>query len=249
MPRDLDAPSHAADDTADATATTKAAKAAKATEQKPLQHGTDWGVPDSDGSRARKKRRKRGRRSPGIPGLGLRRNSSPRRTNRVAGAFAALSSQAPPRPPLLHILTATVAVTIPLIVLGAAADATHLALLIPPMAATAALIVGGPDLPLAQPRNVILGHLIGGLIGLALTVWFGGSILVGGLAAGLAFGAMLLLRCAHSPGAATAMLLVTIPPEHPPRFLLVLLASAVLVVAAGLVANRVRRLRYPAYWW
>ncbi|WP_458451541.1 HPP family protein [Corynebacterium freneyi] len=177
-----------------------------------------------------------------------KRAAGPRR-NRVTGAFAALAGQAPPRSPLPHILAATLAVTIPLLILGAVADATHLALLTPPMAATAALIVGGPDLPLAQPRNVLLGHLIGGLIGLALAVWFGGSILVGGLAAGLAFGAMLLLRCAHSPGAATAMLLVTMPPEHPPRFLLVLLASAVLVVAAGLVANRVRRLRYPAYWW
>ena len=171
------------------------------------------------------------------------------RINRIAGAFAALTGQAPPRPPLPHILAATLAVTIPLLILGAVADATHLALLTPPMAATAALIVGGPDLPLAQPRNVILGHLIGGLIGLALAIWFGGSILVGALAAGLSFGAMLLIRCAHSPGAATAMLLVTMPPEHPPRFLLVLMASAALVVAAGLVANRIRRLRYPAYWW
>lgn len=192
----------------------------------PLTHGTDWGVPDTDGSRTRRARR-----------------------GRVAAAFSAMAGQAPPRPPVLHIISATLALMVPLIILGAAADATDLALLIPPMAATAALIIGGPDLPLAQPRNVILGHLIGGLIGLALATWFGGSILVGGLAAGLAFGTMLLLRCAHSPGAATAMLLVTMPPEQPPRFMLVLMASAVMVIAAGLVANRVRRLRYPAYWW
>ena len=60
---------------------------------------------------------------------------------------------------------------------------------------------------------------------------------------------MLLLRSAHSPGAATAMLLVTIPPAVPWRFMLVLMASAVIVITAGLVANRARRLRYPAYWW
>ncbi|MFD5869057.1 HPP family protein [Corynebacterium sp. NPDC060344] len=193
----------------------------------PPSHGTDWGVPDTDGSHSR----------------------PPRRTNRVAAAFATFASKSPERPPLLHILTATVAVTLPLLILGAAADATHLALLIPPMAATAALIVGGPDLPLAQPRNVMLGHFIGGIIGLALAAWFGGSVLVGGLAAGVAFGVMLLLRCAHSPGAATAMLVVTLPPEFPARFMLVLMASGVMVITAGLVANRVRRLQYPAYWW
>lgn len=176
-------------------------------------------------------------------------DNEPSTPHAVGGAFAALASQAPPRPPLAHILGATVGVTIPLIALGAAADATDLALLIPPMAATAALIVGGPDLPLAQPRNIVLGHLLGALIGLGLAHWFGGSVLVGGLAAGLAFGAMLLLRCAHSPGAATAMLLVTIPPAVPARFLAVLMASAVLVIFAGLAANRLRRLRYPAYWW
>ena len=192
----------------------------------PLTHGTDWGVPDTDGSRTRRARR-----------------------GRVAAAFSAMAGQAPPRPPVLHILSATLALMVPLIILGAAADATDLALLIPPMAATAALIIGGPDLPLAQPRNVILGHLIGGGIGLLLSLWFGGSALAGGVAAGLAFGAMLLLRSAHSPGAATAMLLVTIPPAVPWRFMLVLMASAVIVITAGLVANRARRLRYPAYWW
>lgn len=219
--------------------------AAPDTGTRPLGHGTDWGVPDSDGSR----RRQEGDRGRGRGWRRAWRRRSPRRTNPVAGAFAALASQAPPRPPLLHILTATIAVTIPLLILGAAADATHLALLIPPMAATAALIVGGPDLPLAQPRNVILGHLIGALIGIALAAAWPGLILVGGVAAGLAFGAMLLLRSAHSPGAATAMLLVVLPTEDPWLFLAVLMASAVLSVTAGLVANRVRRLRYPAYWW
>ena len=116
----------------------------------PLTHGTDWGVPDTDGSRARRARR-----------------------GRVAAAFSAMAGQAPPRPPVLHILSATLALMVPLIILGAAADATDLALLIPPMAATAALIIGGPDLPLAQPRNVILGHLIGGGIGLLLSLGFG----------------------------------------------------------------------------
>ncbi len=167
----------------------------------PLTHGTDWGVPDTDGSRTRRARR-----------------------GRVAAAFSAMAGQAPPRPPVLHIISATLALMVP-------------------------LIIGGPDLPLAQPRNVILGHLIGGGIGLLLSLWFGGSALAGGVAAGLAFGAMLLLRSAHSPGAATAMLLVTIPPAVPWRFMLVLMASAVIVITAGLVANRARRLRYPAYWW
>ena len=172
-----------------------------------------------------------------------------RRRNLVGTAFQALASKAPPRPPLSHVLTATLAVTLPLAFIGFAADHTHIALLIPPMAATVALIVGGPDLPLAQPRNVILGHLIGALIGVALAAAWPGLILVGGVAAGLAFGAMLLLRSAHSPGAATAMLLVVLPTEDPWLFLAVLMASAVLSVTAGLVANRVRRLRYPAYWW
>lgn len=173
----------------------------------------------------------------------------PRRGGRVAAAFEAMAGSAPPRPPFLHVVSATVAVVIPLAVIGFAADRTHVALLIPPMAATAALIVGGPDLPLAQPRNVVVGHLAGALVGLACAAAMPGSVLAGGVAAGLAFGAMLMLRSAHSPGAATAMLMVTMPPEGPGPFVAVLMASAVLVIAAGLVANRVRRLRYPAYWW
>ncbi|MET7362138.1 HPP family protein [Streptomyces sp. NPDC005562] len=41
-------------------------------------------------------------------------------------------------------------------------------MLIPPLAASAAIIHGAPRLPLAQPRSVIVGHLLCAAVGYAV---------------------------------------------------------------------------------
>ncbi|MDG4861339.1 HPP family protein, partial [Streptomyces sp. T-3] len=65
---------------------------------------------------------------------------------------------------------------------------------------------------------------------------------------GLALGAMLTLRVAHSPAAATAMIVgLTGPPA--PAFLGLLLLATVLLVAVGLAGARAARQPYPVYWW
>lgn len=167
----------------------------------------------------------------------------------LAGFARPLRSRAPERPPVRHILAATSLLAAGLALIGLLADTSADHLLIPSLGASMALIVGAPELPLSQPRNVVLGHLIGFGVGWALSLAWPGSLTAGGVAAALTFGLMLALRCAHSPATATALSLVWLPTAAPLHDLLMVGAGAVLVVACGWAAVRSRRLEYPVYWW
>jgi CBS-domain-containing membrane protein len=111
-----------------------------------------------------------------------------------------------------------------------------------------ALIASASALPLAQPRNVIAGQLVSALVGFAVLAVGGPGIWTAATAGGLALGAMLLLRVAHSPAAATAVIVgATAPPAA--RFLELLAAATVILVAFGVLGARIEGKKYPVYWW
>jgi CBS-domain-containing membrane protein len=124
----------------------------------------------------------------------------------------------------------------------------HQTVLIPPLAASMALIAAASQTPLAQPRNVIGGQVVSALTGYVVMAVIGHSPWSAAVAGGLAVGTMLLCRVGHSPAAATAVI-VTV--EHPPFFLFMglLVLATVILVAVGVVGNRLGRQHYPTYWW
>src|SRR6185312_11080482 len=76
-----------------------------------------------------------------------------------------LRSAAPERPAHRSTLLATLTILLALATLAGAGALTNLPLLFPPLAASMALIAAGRALPLAQPRNVLGGHVVSALIG------------------------------------------------------------------------------------
>ncbi|MFJ8159713.1 HPP family protein [Streptomyces sp. NPDC096136] len=157
---------------------------------------------------------------------------------------------APPRPSALAAFHSISAVTTVLLALVAIGAAIHEPVLIPPLAASAALVHSAPTLPLAQPRGVIVGHLIGAACGYVVLAAAGSSAWAAALAAGLTLAVLTLARTPHSPAVATAVITVLQTPE-PARFVPLLFGSTVLLVLTGYAGSRVRRTapRYPAYWW
>ncbi|MFF4643434.1 HPP family protein [Streptomyces sp. NPDC001389] len=157
---------------------------------------------------------------------------------------------APPRPSALAALHSISAVTTVLLALVAVGAAIHEPVLIPPLAASAALVHSAPTLPLAQPRGVIVGHLIGAACGYAVLAAAGSSAWAAALAAGLTLAVLTLARTPHSPAVATAVITVLQTPE-PARFVPLLFGSTLLLVLTGYAGSRVRHTapRYPAYWW
>ncbi|WKV75351.1 HPP family protein [Streptomyces sp. PCS3-D2] len=160
-----------------------------------------------------------------------------------------LAGRAPAAAPgsVLHGVSGATAVMLLLVAIGAA---LHEPVLIPPLAASAAIVHSAPGLPLAQPRSVIAGHLLCAAVGYAGLAAFGSSPWVAALAAGLALAVMTVARTPHSPACATAVVIVLGTPD-PRTFVPLLAGAALLVVLAGVALSRARRTgpRYPQYWW
>ncbi|MEU2232739.1 HPP family protein [Streptomyces vietnamensis] len=154
---------------------------------------------------------------------------------------------APPRPRPAIVLASTAAAVTALLLLVAVGAVLHQPLLIPPLAASMALVAGAPDLPLSQPRSVVGGQLLSALTGFAVLALAGPGPWGAAVAGGLALGVMMLARTPHSPAAATAVIVAL---QSPPfwSFLGLLALASLLLVAAGLGAARVTGRTYPAYW-
>ncbi|EEW06159.1 HPP family protein [Vibrio mimicus] len=109
---------------------------------------------------------------------------------------------------------------------------TNVALLMAPFGATAVLVFGVPDSPLAQPKNVIFGHLITAFVGMFFTQFIGVSPLSLALATGIAVSAMLLTKTTHPPAGANPLLIMLAGQSW--TFLVTpVLLGAVLIVLVG----------------
>ena len=78
----------------------------------------------------------------------------------------------------------------------------HALLLIAPFGASCVLVFALPQTPVAQPRNLIGGHLISTAVGLAVFALLGASPLSYALAVGAAIAAMQLTGTLHPPAGA-----------------------------------------------
>jgi CBS-domain-containing membrane protein len=130
-----------------------------------------------------------------------------------------------------------------------------LTLMIASFGASAVLVYGTIRSRFAQPRNIIGGHIISALVGVACYQLFGGTLwLASALAASLALAAMMVTKTMHPPGGATALIAVIGGPKvHALGFLYAVipagLGALILVVIALLVNNLSRDRRYPQYWF
>ena len=129
-----------------------------------------------------------------------------------------------------------------------------LSLLIGSFGASAVLVYGAIKSPLAQPRNLVGGHVISGLVGAACWQLFGSTLwIAAALAVSLAIVAMLATKTLHPPGGATALIAVIGGDKvHNLGFLYAFIpagaGAVVLLVVALLVNNLSRNRKYPEYW-
>jgi len=84
----------------------------------------------------------------------------------------------------------------------------EIAFLMAPFGATAVLVFGVPKSPLAQPKNVILGHLLTAFIGVVFSQFFEVNPLTLAVATGIGVSAMLLSKTTHPPAGANPILIM-----------------------------------------
>ena len=77
-------------------------------------------------------------------------------------------------------------------------------LIVAPLGASCVLLFGYPRSPLAQPRNLVLGNLLGAALGVGLSALFGHGPLVLGLAVAITILLGQQLRCLHPPAGGMA---------------------------------------------
>ncbi|PKH06829.1 HPP family protein [Moritella sp. Urea-trap-13] len=111
--------------------------------------------------------------------------------------------------------------------------------LMAPFGASVVLVFGVPKSPLAQPKNVIIGHFLTALIGVLFVEYVGVSPWSLALATGLAVSVMLLTKTTHPPAGANPMLIMLSGQSWAFLFSPVLIGACI-IVCLGLVLNKLR---------
>ncbi len=129
--------------------------------------------------------------------------------------------------------------------LAQASASLHIALLIAPFGASCVLVFALPHSPLAQPRNVIGGHVLSAAVGVCAYAFFGTAPWSSALAVGLAIALMELTGTLHPPAGADPI--VALLAKAGWTFILSpVLAGAVLIVVVAFAYHRILSQRpYP----
>jgi CBS-domain-containing membrane protein len=132
---------------------------------------------------------------------------------------------------------------------------TDFEMLVGSFGASAVLIYGAIKSPLAQPRNLIGGHVISAIIGVACYKLLGANHawLAASLAVATAIAAMHATKTLHPPGGATALIAVIGSDRiHDLGFLYAILpvgaGALIMLIVALLVNNIPKNRRYPEFW-
>ncbi len=117
-----------------------------------------------------------------------------------------------------------------------------------PMGATCVLVYGVPQSPLAQPRNVVVGSLIGALIAVILVKLCGTEPWVMAIAVSTTIVAMKLTRTVHPPAGAVALVGVMSHVSWDYLIAPVLVGSIIIVLWTYLFNNITPARAYPSHW-
>ena len=134
-------------------------------------------------------------------------------------------------------------------------DQTGLMLVIGSFGASAVLIYGAIRSPLAQPRNLLGGHILSALIGVTAFHLLGGHPwLAAAVAVSTAIAVMHLTGTLHPPGGATALIAVIGGESvHSLGYLYVLMPTAlgaiVMLIIALIINNIPKNRKYPEFWY
>ena len=168
--------------------------------------------------------------------------------------------KSPPRVSLKEVLVSWVGAFLGIFAVGFLGHLVHLEqqdilFLIGSFGASAVLLYGTPGVPLAQPRNLMGGHILSALTGVLMYGWIADPLyLSGALSVATAIAVMHLTKTTHPPGGATALIAVIGGERvHQLGFLYVLspvaLGALIMLVVALIVNNLTSFRRYPVFWW
>ncbi|MBE0422140.1 HPP family protein [Pseudoalteromonas nigrifaciens] len=157
----------------------------------------------------------------------------------------------PPRPSLLLLTKGLIGGTLGIFCLCILGQYSGAPWLMAPFGATCVILFAASASPLAQPRNVIGGHLIAASVGLAALYGLGDSYIVMSVAVGVSIMVMQFLRMVHPPAGANPVVIILAGKSVVGLSFLftpVLVGSVLLVIIASLINNYGVKDGWPVYW-
>lgn len=155
----------------------------------------------------------------------------------------------PPFSSLKHIFWSWLGSAIAIGVVAWAAYQSQSPILFAPLGASAVLAFAVFESPLAQPRNIIGGHLISTIVGLTFLIMFGNAWWVIPLAVATAIAAMMLSKTVHPPAGANPILVIMAGAQWSFIIETVIPGTVILTLCALIFNNVVGGRKYPTYWW
>jgi CBS-domain-containing membrane protein len=168
-------------------------------------------------------------------------------------------TQSPPRVGLIEILWSWIGSFLGIAAVGLlhfrVLDQSALIMIIGSFGASAVLVYGAIRSPLAQPRNLIGGHVLSAIVGVAAYQYLGGQPwLAAAMAVSVSIALMHLTKTLHPPGGATALIAVIGGDSvHNLGYLYAIapvgLGAGVMLTIALMVNNISKDRRYPEFWF
>ena len=160
-------------------------------------------------------------------------------------------------PPLLAGVGAgvTIAILAYITYLSILSDSNYGLWLAASLGSSVVVVFGYPKNEFAQPKNVILGHLLCTLIGIIFVTLFEISqdrtifFLTLGLAVGISVMLMMAFKITHPPAGGNTIV-VMIAQESFQFLIFPILAGAITIVVGGIIYNRyILKKKYPLKWF
>ena len=154
----------------------------------------------------------------------------------------------PPRPKTRQIAASWLGGMMAIAIVAGLGEWTGIVWLMAPFGASAVILFALPDSPLAQPRNVVVGHFLSALVGLVFLKLAGPHWWSMAAAVASAIALMQISRTLHPPAGANPLVVMAAGAGWGFLFSPVLIGAVAMVGVALLCNNVVAGRPYPLYW-
>ena len=158
----------------------------------------------------------------------------------------------PTKPKNIELLQSLIGGFVSILCLIGLSHLTGYTYIMAPFGASCVILFAVSQSPLAQPRNVIFGHLISAFVGLVFLKLFGNDMIVAASAVGVAIVTMQYFRSVHPPAGANPLVILLTADKIDYDFTFLLfpvLSGAVILVAIAYITNNLfNKTQWPVYW-